>query len=246
MLDLGLAIVLTSFWILMIWDCVRNERDRHWLWILIFFNVIGAVIYFLARVLTRQAIKTPGPVKQWVSRDKLWNAEAATRNIGNSHQFLVYGDLLRNVGKYDQALIAYTQALLKDEKNLYAHWGVASITCQQKDYVRARPHLETILKGDRDFKYGSASLLYGQTLYALEDWPSAKQHLQEDYHYWSHPEAALLLGQLQIRDQELQEARATLESMIAKVNSSPRYHYQRHVGNVRQAKKLLKTLKLSP
>jgi hypothetical protein len=45
-----------AFWMLMIFDCARYEPDRQtWLWILLFINVPGAVIYFIARHLPRSA-----------------------------------------------------------------------------------------------------------------------------------------------------------------------------------------------
>lgn len=241
-MEVLLAFFSMSFWVLMIIDCVYNERDRIWLWILIFLNATGAVIYFLARVIPRLKIKTPQFFHRWLAKDKLLKAEIATRRIGNAYQFQVYGDLLSQLGSLEQAVEAYNQAIDRDPQNLYAHWGVALIAFNNMDFSRARVHLEAILQCDREFKFGDASLLYGKTLYSLKEWGLAKNQFHEDYKYWSHPEAALLLSHLQIQDRETIDARATLENMISNLNNSPKFYYRQHVSKIRRAKKLLNTL----
>lgn len=242
--SLGLWVLLPSaFWMLMIFDCVRNERDRQtWLWILLFLNVAGAVIYFFACWLPRSNIPTPNYFKRWTYRQQLWNAEAAVRNIGKAHQYVALGNVLTEIGTLPKAAEAYQQALEKEPKNTHALWGLATIELQTNQVASAKDHLQALLQFEPDYKRGDASLLYGKALFELKDWDAAKPHLEKDIKYWSHPEASLLLATIQKQEGDTEKSRDCLETMVAKLRASPIYHYRRHQHLVRKAEKLLKTL----
>jgi hypothetical protein len=60
-----MAFASTGFWMLMIFDCVRNEpKGSSWLWLLIMLNFPGAVIYFVSRKLPYLNLPTPSFFKQ--------------------------------------------------------------------------------------------------------------------------------------------------------------------------------------
>ena len=245
--SLGVWVLIPSaFWMLMIFDCVRHERDRQiWLWILLFLNVAGAVIYFFACWLPRSNIPVPNQFKRWTLRQALWNAEAGVKNIGKAHQYVALGNVLSEMGTFDQAAAAYQQALDKEPTNLHALWGAAFIEMQNKQFAAAKEHLHALLKRDPDYKCGDASLLYGKALFELHDWEAAKEHLEKDVKYWSHPEASLLLATIYAKAGNPEAARDCLETMLAKVKASPIYHYRRHQHLVRKAEKQLKDLRRS-
>lgn len=238
-----IALLTSGFWMLMIFDCVRNDPERNtWLWVLLFLNFPGAVIYLLVRRLPSMNIPTPSMFKRWTMREQLWNAEAGVRNIGKAHQYVTLGNVLLDIGENRRASEAFHQALAKEPDNIHAHWGIAAIAFKTKQYAIASQHLQTVLKHTPDYKCGEASLLYGKALFELNDWYSAKPHLEYDIKYWSHPESSLLLAQILIAEGQRPIARYCLETMIAKVKASPAYHYRRHMSVVRQANKLLKNL----
>ena len=153
--SLGVWVLLPSaFWMLMIFDCVRNEPDRQtWLYILMFLNIAGAIVYFFACWLPRANVPMPNYFKRWSLRQALWNAEAA---------------------------VAYQQALEKEPGNPHALWGAAFIELKNKQFAAAKDHLEALLTLDRDYKTGEASLLYGKALFELGDWEPARSHLEKD------------------------------------------------------------------
>lgn len=239
----ALVMISSAFWMLMIFDCARNDPERNtWLWILIFLNFPGAVIYFLVRRLPQMNLPVPNYFKRWTLRDKLWTAEAGVRNIGKAHQYVALGNVLLEMGEYGKATDAYRQALEKEPKNTHALWGSAFIEMNNKEFAAAKDHLQTLLKLEPDYKCGEASLYYGKALFELPDWETAKVHLKQDIKYWSHPEASILLAVILTKEGDVQPARECLETMLAKVRSSPAYHYRRHQHLVRKAEKLLKTL----
>ncbi len=232
-----------AFWLWMLIDCMKTEGPRsEWRYVLFFGNIAGAIAYFIVRWLPSNPQIMPEFMRRWGYREKLWNAKAAARNIGNAHQYAVLGDIQLAMGDLPAAQTAFQTAIDKDAKNVTALWGLAQLTFQIKDFTTARTHLEALLKIDPQARFGEASLLYGKTLVQLQDWEPAKTHLNYDIRQWSHPEASLLLATLLQQSGETAAARDRLETMLARVEASPMYHHRNHQSTLRKARKLLKML----
>jgi tetratricopeptide (TPR) repeat protein len=244
MLTGTIAFATTGFWMLMIFDCVRNEpKGSSWLWLLIMLNIPGAFIYFVARKLPYLDIPVPNFFKRWTMKDALWNAEAGVANIGKSHQYVTLGNVLMEMGNLDRALECYREAIHKEPGNTHALWGCATIEMQRKNFDLARSYLQELLDRDADYKRGEASLLYGKALYELKQWPTAKEHLDLDVKRWSHSESFLLLAKIAMNAYgDSVAAKQYLETMLARLKASPRYNYRKNQHLVRSAQKMLKIL----
>jgi hypothetical protein len=238
-----MAFASTGFWMLMIFDCLRNEpKGSSWLWLLLMLNFPGAVIYFIARKLPYLNLPTPTVFRRWTMKDALWNAEAGVQNIGKAHQYVILGNVLLEMGDLDRALVTYNEALQRESANPNALWGCATIEMQQQKFDLAYTHLKTLLAKDPEYKRGDASLLYGEVLYKLADLAAAKEHLDRDAKYWSHPESFMLLAKIAIQSGERESARGYLQTMSAKIKASPPYRYRQNQHLVRAAEKMLKNL----
>jgi hypothetical protein len=243
MLVQAVAFASQGFWMLMIFDCVRNEpKGSSWLWLLIMLNFPGAVIYFAARKLPYLNWSMPSFFKRWTMKSALWNAEAGVHNIGKSHQCVTLGNVLLEMGNIDRALTAYHEALTREADNPHALWGCATIEMQQQKFDLAQAHLKLLLKREPDYKRGEASLLYGRVLYQREQWAIAKEHLDRDVKHWGHAESFILLAKIAIQDGDLANARVYLETMLARVKAAPQYTYRLKQHLVREAEKMLKKL----
>jgi len=227
----------------MIYDCAQNEPERQtWIWLLIFLNAPGALIYFVVRYLPRSRIPIPNVFGRWTRRDELWQAEAAVRNIGNAYQYANLGDILLEIGEPDKAAEAFQKALEKEPNNVNALWGAASIAMPQKNYLVAREHLQKLFGLEPNHRFGDASFAYGKVLFELGESDDATQHFKEHLKSWGHPEAYLMLAKLQEQVGENKDARESLETMIARIKGSPPYHFRKNRHFVFQAEKALKTL----
>lgn len=238
-----IVLLTTGFWLLMIYDCVRNDPQKNqWLYILIFLNFPGAVIYFLVRRLPQIDIPLPQYFSRWTRQRELWMAEADTRNIGKAHQFAVLGNLLCDMGMFSRAEEAYKTALEKEPNNIQSLWGAAFIDLQNKKFESARLHLENLLKVEPNYKYGDASLAYGKVLFELKDRETAKIHLEKDIKQWGHPESYIMLANILLEEGDRTSARGYLETTIAKIRGSSYYHYKRNRHWIGKAEKLLKAM----
>jgi hypothetical protein len=231
------------FWVWMLYDCIQNERDRQtWLWLLIFLNVIGALLYFISRWLPRAQFPVPSFFKRWTRRDALWQAEAAARNIGKAHQYVQLGNILYDMGDRTKAAEAYTQALEREPDNVQALWGNACIALDEKRLADAQPYLKDLVRVRPDFMYGDPSLTYGHVLFQMGVLDAAKAHLEQHLKTWTHPEAYMLLAKIERQQGDTNKARDTVETMIIKIKSSTPYHYRRHQRFVREGERMLKAL----
>jgi len=227
----------------MIYECLRNDPERQiWIWLLIFLNFPGAVIYFLIRRLPHLNLPIPNYFARWTRNQELWQAEAAAINIGKAHQFVILGNLLYDVQRFERAANAYETALEKEPANDQALWGFARVALKQKNFEVAKTHLEKLLKIDPEYRQGDASLAYIETLLALQESDEAQTQLEEHLKYWRKSEAYLLLAEILAKKGEKQEARRHLQTMLHNLQGSPQYYYRQKQHLVRKGRKLLKAL----
>jgi hypothetical protein len=241
----SIAFVTTGFWMLMIFDCVGKEpKGSSWLWLLILLNFPGATAYFVMRRLPDLDLPISNLFKHWGMKDALRNAEAGVSNIGKARQYVTLGNVLMEIGKLDRALECYSEALVREENNSDAMWGCARIEIKHKHLHIAMEHLHTLLVNEPDYREGEASLQYGKVLYELAQWSPAKSHLQGDLKRWGHSESLLILARISLYyDDDRLAARNYLDTLLGRLNASPKSSSRKHQHLIHEAGKLWKTLR---
>lgn len=218
---LSLAYFALFIWMLV--ECLRKDPDRFlWIWVILIFQPIGAIIYFFARWLPNQQVRAPQFLRRWTRGREIDNLRTEALQIGNAYQHVRLGDALREVGRHDQAGDAYEQALQKEPDNLQALWGAALVDMKQKNYQPARDRLEQVLEQDPEYKFGDVSLAYGKALYRMGESDKAREHLERHVDRWRHPEALYTLASIEYENGNPQAARSHLQAMLLDINSSPR------------------------
>jgi hypothetical protein len=216
------SLLYFPFFIWMLIHCLRNEPDRQlWLWIMILAQGIGPVAYFVLRYLPSKEFPTPAFLRKWTRGRELARLETAAEQIGNPHQFVRWGDALREVGLLDRANAAYERALKKDPNDIQALWGAARVATQQKRYSDVRSLTRRVLDQDPQYKFGDVSLAYGRALNELGECDAARTHFEQHARRWRHPEALYLLATLCANQGDTKEARQHLSGLIQDINGSP-------------------------
>ncbi len=232
----------------MTWECVRYDPDsRTWLWLLIFLNFPGAIIYFVARKLPNMHFELPIPnfMQRRLREKEIWRAEADVLNIGNAHQYVVLGNLKQELRLFAEAKDAYLLALDKEPNNLRALWGVVQIEQKNNNLTKVKEYLEKILAIKPDYEYGDGELLYIKTLLELEEKDLAESLLINTIKVWNKPEARLLLGEIYIEKNHHAKAIEVLKKLIYNIRSSTKFHYKRNKHFEKKASKLLKRIEAS-
>ena len=216
------SLIYFPFFIWMMIHCIRNEPDRStWIWIMIFLPGIGPVIYFMVRYLPAREFPAPAFLRRWTRGRELARLEVAAHQIGNPHQFVQWGDALREVGLLDRANSAYERALSKEPDNLEALWGSALIATKQKRFNDVLPFTRRVLDKNPQYKFGDVSLAHGRALMEIGDKESARPHLEAHVRRWRHPEAVYLLAVLCSEQGDTQSARKHLVDAIQDIDGSP-------------------------
>ena len=219
----ALTIPYLIFWVWMLVHCYRTEPDRQfWIWILIIAQPIGPVAYFLLRYIPSKEFPTPVFLRRWTRGPELLRLESVAEQIGNPHQFVQWGNALRECGQWDRAKEAYERALKKDPKDLQALWGAAQVARDQKRFDDVRSLTRRILDQEPQYKFGDVSLTYGLALTEIGETEPARLHFEEHVKRWRHPEGVYLLSKLYFDQGDHAAARQHLSAMIRDIDSSPR------------------------
>lgn len=224
-LQLFASLLTLPYFVFLVWmlvHCYRTEPDRQfWIWILLIAQPIGPIAYFVLRFLPSREFPAPAFLRRWTRGRELSRLETAAEQIGNAHQFVQWGDALREVGKLDDANAAYERALKKDAQNLQALWGSAQVAAHQKRYQDVRQFTRLVLDKDVQYKFGDVSLAHGKALSELGELDAARDHLQQHIRRWRHPEALYLLAKLHAGQGDTKAARQDLLGLIQDINGSP-------------------------
>jgi hypothetical protein len=232
------------FWVWMLFHCYRTEPDRQlWIWIMLIVQPIGTFAYFFLRYLPSKEFPTPSFMRRWTRGRQLARLETAAHQIGNPHQFIQWGNALREVGLLDQADDAFQQALKKDSQNIQALWGAAQIASTQQRYADLKLQTRQILDKDPQYKFGDVSLAYGRALKELHEFDAARAHLEQHVKRWRHPEAMYLLAELCANQGDTRAARDTLQALVQDLNGSPISIARKHGRWKSRAKQMLRKLK---
>ncbi len=232
-----------GFVLWMVISCIRQDPEaRMWVWIIIALPPLGPFIYLLARYLPTREWRGPKWLRRFTRGSEIRRKEIAAHNIGNAHQFIELGDVLREVSRWEQAREAYAKALAKDPESVAALWGAGQCEYQCQSYEAARGHLAKILQKDPAYKFGDVSLLQGKVLLALGDDEAAIAHFREHTRRWRHPEALYLLATLLAKQGNAPEARQLLEGLLMDLEAAPRAIARKQLFWRSRAKRLRRSL----
>lgn len=244
LLEVIASLMTGPYFLFLIWmliHCYRTEPDRFfWTWILIITQPIGPVAYFFLRYLPSKEYPAPAFLRRWTRGRELLRLETAAQQIGNPHQFVQWGNALREVGNLNRANEAYAQALKKDPLNVQALWGSAQIATSQKRYDDVRMLTRKILDQDPQYKFGDVSLENGRALKELGDLEAARKQLEWHIQRWRHPEAMYLLAEICLSQGDHKLARDQLLALIQDINGSPLAIARKHGRWKSRARQLLR------
>lgn len=221
----------------------RRRPDGYWLWIILMFGALGAVIYFIAEVIPDFSLIQAG-FERSGRRRRLTELEAIVQEnaaVGNLEEL---ADLCLEQGQFARARELYDRVLASPQVTSidpYYRRGLAALGLG--DAAAAAADIERVVATDSKYDvYRAAGLLaHAYALSGRVDQADAQfkaatdaSTLSETYYNY----AAFLASQ-----QRVDEARAWAQRIVSKSNTLPRFARRRERPWVNQAKALLKKLK---
>ena len=227
----------------MLYHCNRNDPDsRFWFWIIIIAQPLGLIAYILVRFLPSREIHLPDFFRRWTRHRELTRLEIAAEQIGNPYQYILWGDALRDVRKFDQAGEAYRMALAKEPQNLQALWGAAQVALVQKRFEDTKSLTAQIIERDPEYKFGDALLAHGRALFELGDIEGARTVVEQHVRRWRHPESLYLLAEIHDRLGDARSAKDCLTMLVKDINASPTAIARRYSRWKSMAQRMLRKL----
>lgn len=246
LISLALTLIWLSavaLWIYLLWYCATRDPERGiFLWLLILMPPLGTVLYLVFRWLPQQRVRPPKFLRSLGRGKEIRRLETAARQIGNAHQFVQWGDALRETGRDEPAAGAYAGALEREPDNIQALWGSAQVSLRTEQYAEAEATLARVLEQDPEYKFGDVSLAMGRALIGSGQTDRALERLTDHIRRWRHPEAVYLLATLQVDSGDTESARTNLNELIMDVEASPKDIARRHRIWRSRARRLLSRL----
>jgi hypothetical protein len=219
----------------------RRRPDGFWLWVILMFGPLGALVYIVAEVLPDIGLLR-GSLRAFPRRRRIRELEVAivdNPSIGNYEEL---ADLNLEEKHYARARELYDKVLAKQSDSLdpYYRRGLAAI--EMNDFTSAVPDLERVIAKDPKYDFhraiGLLAYALGQTgqpdrARALFDQATAISTLSETYYNY----AAFLAAH-----NDPAGAREWAQRILAKKPSMPRYLQRLERPWFRKAKALLKKL----
>jgi hypothetical protein len=219
---------------------IRRRPDNVWLWIIIFFGPLGALVYIAMEVipdlgLLRQSLDSFG------RRKRIAQLEAVVLENPAAGNYEELADLLLDEGKFARARECYDKAITSrgDPDPIYRR-GIAEL--QLGDFAAAVPDLEYVTSRDPKYDFNRALALLAHA-YANTSQPEKADALfrratevstlSETYLNY----AAFLASQSRVA-----EAREWAQRLLARKPTIPRYLRRRERPWFRKATALLKRL----
>ena len=220
---------------------IRRRPDGYWLWIIIFFGGLGALIYIAAEVipdagLARQSFKV------FPRRRRIRELEAAILDNPSAGNYEELADLYLEEGNYARARQCYDKAISSrtDSADPFYRRGMAATFTG--DFAAAVPDLERVVSQDPKYDFQRAAALLAHA-YANTGQPDKAAALfQEVTKLSTSSETYYNYACFLASQQRNTEARVWAQRILDKKPTMPGYLRRRERPWFRKAAALLRTL----
>jgi hypothetical protein len=221
---------------------IRRRPDGYWLWIIIFFGGLGALIYIAAEVIPDAGLLGQS-FKVFPRRRRIHELEAAILDNPSPGNYEELGDLYLEEGNYARARQCFDKSISArtDSPDPFYRRAIAEI--ELGDFAAAVPDLELVVSKDPSYDFQRAPALLAHA-YANTGQPQKAEALfgevtkistaSETYYNY----AIFLASQ-----QRNAEARQWAQRILDKKPTMPAYQRRRERPWFRRATALLLRLK---
>jgi len=221
---------------------IRRRPDGYWLWIIIFFGGLGALIYIAAEVipdagLMRQSFKT------FPRRRRIHELEAAVLDNPSAGNYEELADLYLEEGNFARARRCYDTAISArtDSPDPFYRRGIAEI--EMGDFAAAVPDLERVVTQDPKYDFHRAAGLLAHAFSNTGQPAKAEALFQEVTKTSTSSETYYNYACFLASQQRNAEAREWAQRILAKKPTMPGYQRRRERPWFRRANALLLRLK---
>ena len=221
---------------------IRRRPETYWLWIIIFFGPLGALVYIGVEMIPDLGLAR-NSVKGFSRRKRIRMLQAIVLENPSAGNYEELGDLLLEEKRYAEARESFDRALgsRTDSIDPFYRRGIAAF--ELDDFNSALADFERVVKADPKYDFSRAQLFYARSLAAagrdLEAGTAFDKVLQNS----SSTEALLFAAEFFAEHNRAAEAKQMLERILARRATMPVYQKRRERPWLRRAAALLKSIR---
>lgn len=229
-----------AFSITMAVVCVRRGQTQPWVWIILFFPGIGALVYFFSEVLPSTSMRRLSTGR--ASAREVKHAEAEVRRLDNSEAWANLAQALRSRKNFEGAREAAANAVERNASNKPALYELGLAQMGLSAWGEAVSTLSRLVEQDPGHASGDAQFALAVALEKSGNKDEARVRLEQLARTSSLPKVLYSLAALQAEAGKKTEARESLERIIDESEYVPSYHRREVKPWVRKARKALASL----
>ena len=234
-----IGLIIVCFWVLMLMDCI-NRREQQWLWILILFFPVGALIYYIA---VRPPIIPPGLMSiitgKPTTESQIREISAKIRRAPDAILYLELGRLYMEARKIEAAAQALEKSLELDRENPATHLFMGKALFEQKKYQDALSHLEIAVTTKERHHLIESRRLMALSHEKLGNEKKAMESYEKVIAVYPFSEARYSYGLLLEKYGRKNEACSQMEAIIAEAEDLPSFSARKERVWVGKARKFL-------
>jgi hypothetical protein len=220
---------------------IRRRPDTYWLWIIIFFGPLGALIYIVVEVIPDAGLLRQS-FKAFPRRRRIRELESVILDNPSAGNYEELADLYLEEGNYARARTCYDRAISSrtDSPDPFYRRGITEL--QMGDFAAALPDLERVVTQDPnyDFHRGLGLLAHAYAMAGQAD--KANSLFQEAIKISTLSETYYNYATFLASQGRQTEARIWAQRILAKKPTMPGYLRRRERPWFRRASGLLKRL----
>jgi len=221
---------------------IRRRPDGYWLWIIIFFGGLGALIYIAAEVIPDAGLMRQS-FKAFPRRRRIRELQAAILDNPSAGNFEELADLYLEEGQFARARECYDKAISArtDSADPFYRRGIAEI--ELGDFAAAIPDLERVVQKDAKYDFHRAAALLAHAYANTGQSAKADALFQEVVKISTSSETYYNYALFLASQQRNAEARDWAQRILAKKPTMPGYLRRRERPWFRRANALLLRLR---
>jgi hypothetical protein len=237
-----ITFVMLAFWVLMILDCVKRN-DFFWLWIVIIFFPLGALIYYMIH---RPAIIIPRldvglSASAPFQPERIKELKAKINRSPDAHLYLQLGRLYLDGGKPQEAVPALQEALRMDPQDLttvHFYLGKALMAVDKPD--EAVSALVAAMASKDRGQVSEACRILAEYYAASGKDDKALEYYEKLIGIYPFSEARYAYGELLEKHNRLDEAKAQMKALVSESGDLPSFSLKKEKEWIRKAEAFLR------
>ena len=221
---------------------IRRRPDGYWLWIIIFFGGLGALIYIAAEVIPDAGLLGQS-FKVFPRRRRIHELEAAILDNPSPGNYEELGDLYLEEGNYARARQCFDKSISARTDSPDPFYRRAIAELEMGDFAAALPDLERVVSKDPSYDFQRAPALLAHAYANTRQPEKAEALFREVTKTSTSSETYYNYATFLASQQRNAEAREWAQRILNKKPTMPAYQRRRERPWFRKATALLLRLK---